>query len=241
MKSTTMQPQRADHPGGEPTTARLFRASGLSLLIGAGAFIVHVVARSVITIGPDPAAFARGSLWVPMSALGVTGAALVLLGLPAMYARMAGPAGWLGLAGVVLVALAWAFFGLFLSLYSLLLAPWLADQAPSLVAASAPVPAGVLIAFIAGLIAELVGTALLAIPFLRGRVQPRWVGFLLPASALLTVAGHLVAPSGPAANLAVNLLSNAGPMLLMVSLGALGSRMWSVDHGAQASPVPSSK
>jgi hypothetical protein len=129
------------------------------------------------------------------------------------------------------------FLGLFLSLYGALVAPWLADQAPSLVAASAPLPAGVVVAFGAGLLAELVGTVLLAIPFVRGRVRPRWVGYLLPAAALLTVAGVVVAPSGPAADLAVNLLSNLGPVLLMVALGALGARMWSERPAPEAAPL----
>ncbi len=117
--------------------------------------------------------------------------------------------------------------GLFLSLYSVLVAPWLADKAPALVAASAPIPAGIIIAFIVGLVAEFVGSVLLAIPFIRGRVQPRWVGYVLPAAALLRVVGNFIAPSGPASNLAINLLSNLGPILLLVALGYLGFRMWS--------------
>jgi hypothetical protein len=68
----------------------------------------------------------------------------------------------------------------FLSLYSVLVAPWLADQTPSFVAAAAPLPAGIIIAFIAGLVAELVGSVLLAIPFIQGHVQPRWVGYYCP-------------------------------------------------------------
>jgi hypothetical protein len=209
------------------TSSQLFRISGLALLVGAVTFIVHIVARSVITAGADPAVFAKEGLWVPINALGVIGAALVLLGLPAMYARMAGQTGLLGLVGVVLIALAWLFFGVFLSLYSLLVAPWLADQAPSLVAASAPLPAGFIVAFIVALVAEFVGTVLLAIPFIRGRVQPRWVGYVLPASALVAVAGDFIAPTGPATNVAINLLSNLGPVLLLIALGDLGSRMWS--------------
>jgi hypothetical protein len=217
--------------------AQIFRLSGLALVVGAVAFIAHLVARSVITAGADPATLYKEALWAPISALGVLGAALVLLGLPAMYARMASPAGVSGLVGVVLLALAWLFFGVSLSLYSLLVAPWLAEQAPALVTASAPLPAGIIIAFIAGLVAEVVGTALLAIPFIRGRVPPRWVGCALPAAALLTVVGSVIAPSGPAANLAINLLSNLGPALLLVALGALGARMWS-EH-APAEPAPS--
>ncbi|MHB8619727.1 MAG: hypothetical protein ACYDAG_09175, partial [Chloroflexota bacterium] len=220
-------PGQCGLPVREMTSSQLFRISGLALLVGAVAFIVHIVARSAITAGPDPATFAKEGLWVPINALGVMGAALVLLGLPAMYARMAAPTGLLGLVGVVLIALAWMLFGVFLSLYGVLVAPWLADKAPSLVAASAPIPTGFIIAFIAGLVTEFVGTVLLAIPFIRGRVQPRWVGYVLPASPLLAVVGALIAPNGPATNVAINLLSNLGPVLLMLALGDLGSRMWS--------------
>jgi hypothetical protein len=73
----------------------------------------------------------------------------------------------------------------------------------------------------------VVGTALLAIPYLRGHVPPRWVGFALPTAALLTVVGNLIAPTGPATNVAINLLSNVGPVLLLVALGGLGARLWS--------------
>ncbi|MDA3951256.1 MAG: hypothetical protein PF508_18760 [Spirochaeta sp.] len=219
------------------TISQFYRISGLGILIGAIAFVVHIVLRSLVTAGLDPSTFAKQDLWVPINALGVVGAALVLLGLPTMYAKMAGPTGLLGLLGVVLIALAWMFFGLFLSLYSVLVAPWLADQAPSLVAASAPIPAGFIIAFIASLVAESVGSVLLAIPFIRGRVQPRWVGYVLPGAALLTVVGNLIAPTGPATNLAINLLSNMGPVLLMGALGYLGSRLWSEHAPAkQAEP-----
>jgi hypothetical protein len=212
------------------TISQLYRISGLGILIGAVVFVVHVMLRSLITAGLDPSTFAKQGLWMPINALGVMGAVLVLLGLPAMYARVAGPTGLVGLVGVVLIAVAWMFFGMFLSLYGVLVLPWLADKAPSLVAASAPLPAAFVIAFIVGLAAWFVGTVLLAIPFIRGRVQPRWVGYVLPASSLWMVVGDLViAPSGPASNLAINLLSNLGPVLLLVAVGHLGSRMWSED------------
>jgi hypothetical protein len=209
------------------TGSQLFRIGGLGLFVGAVAFVSHVVLRSVISAGVDPAVSAKGALWVPVNALGALGAALVLLGLPAVYARMAGQGGLPGLVGVALIAAAWMFFGVFLSLYGALVDPWLADEFPSLVAASAPTPEGVVVSFAVGLLAWLVGTALLAAPFVGGRVQPRWVGYLLPASALWVAVGTLVvAPGGPASNLAVNLLSNLGPVLLLIGLGYLGFRAW---------------
>lgn len=214
------------------TNSRVFRISGLALLAGAIVFVVHIVLRSVITAGLDPAAFAKEDLWVSVNALGIMGAFLVILGLPAMYARMAGSAGLSGLIGVALLAMAWMFFGLFLSLYSTLVLPWLADKGPSLIAASTPPPPAFMIGFVIGLLAWLVGTVLLAIPFIRRRVQPSWVGYLLAASGVWVVIGNVfIAPSGPASNLAVNLLSNMGPVLLMVGLGYLGYCLWS-EHAA---------
>jgi hypothetical protein len=209
------------------TNSQIYRVSGLGLMIGAIAFVVHVVLRSLLTAGIDAPTFARQELWVPLNALGFVGAMLVLMGLPAMYARVAEPTGLLGLVGVILISVAWTFFGVFLTLYATLLLPWLADEAPALVAAAAPLPAGFIVAFTAGLVAWLVGTLLVAIPFIRGRLQPRWVGYVLPASALWLVVGNLIiAPGGPAANPAINLLSNLGPVLLLAAIGYLGSRLW---------------
>jgi hypothetical protein len=206
---------------------RLFRIGGLLVFVGAVAFVFHVVLRSVLTAGVDPAVSAQAGLWVPLNALGALGAALVLLGLPALYARMAGEGGMPGLVGFALVEVSWMFFGLFLSLYGALVLPWLADQTPRLVAASAPTPLGFVVAFALGLLAWLFGAVLLAVPFVRGPVRARWVGYVLPASALWVLVGSfIIAPGGPASNLAVNLLSNLGPVLLLIGLGYLGFLAW---------------
>jgi hypothetical protein len=186
--------------------------------------------------GGDTVTFATQSLWVPINALGAAGAALVLLGLPALYLGIAEETCRLGLAGVVLIAVGWMVVGLFVSLYSMLVVPWLAIHAPALVDVINQDPF-LLMVFASGLLAELVGIVLLAIPFVRDRVQPRWIGYLLAASALLVVFGDVVAPSGPATNLAVNLLSNLGPILLMLALAVLGLRMWRGHAPTRADPT----
>jgi hypothetical protein len=224
--------RRTPQPGGSyprPTVSgtRLFKIGGLLVFVGAVAFVLHVVFRSVLTAGVDPAVSAQAGLWVPLNALGALGAALVLLGLPAVYARMAGEGGLPGLVGFALIGVSWMFFGFFLSLYGALVLPWLADQAPRLVAGSSPTPLGFVVAFALGLLTWLVGAVLLAVPFVGGRVRPRWVGYVLPASALWVLVGSFViAPDGPARNLAINLLSNLGPVLLLIGLGYLGFRAW---------------
>ena len=209
------------------TSVQLLRASGLAVLTGAVVFTIHIVARSAITAsaGGMTIAFANDGLWVPINALGVIGAVLVLVGMPAMYARMAGSSGLLALIGVSLIALGWLFFGLFLSFYSMVVLPWLANNAPRLADGLNQHPP-MLVAFIAALLAEVVGIVLFAIPFVRGPVHPQWVGYVLVASAIMTLAGVLIAPSGPATNVAINLLSNLGPVLLMIAFGAIGSQLW---------------
>jgi hypothetical protein len=231
LKSVVVQ-RRAPQPGGSyprrtVSGTRLFKISGLLVFIGAVAFVLHVVWRSVLTAGVDPAVSAQAGLWVPLNALGALGAALVLLGLPAVYVRMAPQGGLPGLVGFALIEVSWMFFGLFLSLYGALVLPWLAEQAPSLVAGSSPAPLGFVVSFALGLLAWLFGAVLLAVPFVRGPARPRWVGYVLLASALwLLVGNFVIAPGGPASNLAVNLLSNLGPVLLLIGLGYLGFRAW---------------
>jgi len=215
------------------TGAQTFRACGAGLTVGAVASVVHLVGRSVLSSGSDPTVFMRHGLWVAANAMGLVGAVLILLALPVVSLKMADSIGVPGLVGAALFAVSWMFFGLFLSLYGILVGPWLAEKAPALVSASAPLPLGVLVAFSASLLFELAGTSLLAIGLLRDR-QIRWIALTLPASALLTIVGDLLVPNGPSPSVVTNLLSNAGPILLSTALGALGLRMsWRGDASAQ--------
>ena len=207
---------------------------GLGLLVGAATFVVHVLLRSLATAGVEPEVFALRGSWIPINALGVLGAILVLLGLPGLYARIASATGLLGLLGVVSIAIAWLFFGVFLSLYSVLILPWLAQHAPELIAAGAPLPPGFMVAFAVGLLAWLAGAALLAVPLLRGKLEQPWVGYLLGISALWMVFGNLIlAPRGPSGNLAINLLSSLGPVLLLAALAKLGASLWAERRSAR--------
>ena len=98
---------------------------------------------------------------------------------------------------------------------------------------------GFVAAFALALLAWLLGAVLLAVPFVRGPARARWVGYVLPASALWVLVGSfVVAPGGPASNLAVNLLSNLGAVLLLVGLGYLGLRAWAEETTASARTGP---
>jgi hypothetical protein len=200
------------------------RLSGFALVTGAIASIVQLVARSILTAaaGGTTATFATYSLWVPINALGAIGAALLIFGLSGLYASLAERDDRLGLIGSVLIGLAWMVLGVFLSLYSMIVLPFLAATLPDMVDALNAEPAAI-VTFSVGLLAELAGTILLAIALARRSSPSRWIGYVLVGSALMLVVGDFViAPGGPAPNVAINLVSNLGPMLLMAALAALG-------------------
>ncbi len=207
------------------------RHAGVVLTLGAALSVAHVVLRSVLTARESAAAAMATPAWLAVQGLGVTGATLVLWGLPPMALSLAPAGGRAAVLGGGLLASAWMFLGIFLSYYGLLIAPWLAREAPAL-AAGGQLPPGMLGAFLAVLAVELAGCALLALPFLRHGVAPRAVGVLLPLGALLTIAGDLLAPTGPASNLAWNLATNSGPVVLLVGLGWYGVRMARAPAGA---------
>jgi len=212
---------------------RIHQWTAAALLLGSSLFVVHLVARSFITAGTGLATAARGSAWMPVHALGCIGALLVLAGLPALYRRIE-ETGWLPLLGLALIGLNWCFVGVFLSFLSVLVVPWLAEKAPFLLSGEAAQPRALIVTFLLGLAAQLVGTGLLAAPYLRGDVTPRWAGVLLPASAILGIVGDLVAPSGPSSNLALNLFSNLGTILFVVVLADQGLRALTASSGPRS-------
>ncbi len=216
--------------------SRLLRAGGFALVAGSAAFVAHVILRSVVTAGADPLAVARASFWAPLNGLGLAGALLVLLGLPAIVPRLSIAGGRAGTIGLALLAVSWTFFGLFLSLYSLLVLPWLAEQAPWLMGAGASLPFAFVVTFAVGMLSWIAGAVLFATPFIRHRAGPAWVGYVLLASSVALVVGNFVlAPSGPVANLPLNLLSNSAPVLLLAAVGYLGFRLCAGAPMAQAS------
>lgn len=210
------------------TGERLASIGSPLLLSGAIAYIVHIVWRSILTAGVATVESAQAALWVPVNALGVLGAALVLLGFPAVSFRLRLNTQDMrfGVTGLPLLAVSWMLLGVFLSLYGALILPWLADEAPRLIdGSSSSIPVGFTVIYGLGLLTWLVGASLIAVPIVKGPARDRWAGYLLPASAVWAlVGGFLLAPDGPASNLLINLLSNLGPVLLLIGLNYAGSR-----------------
>jgi hypothetical protein len=209
------------------TGPQLLRFSGLAVMVGAALSLLQVLVSSLAYSRNDPTAYVNDPGYTATNLLGIVAVLLVIVGLPGVYASRADRAGVLGLIALVSIGITGLMFPFFFGLVSVMIFPWLADKAPSVVSGSNSGPPSVFVFFIIGTLIQLVGTALLAILFLRGRLLPRWVGFIFAASAIMAVVGFFLSgPNGPS-NAVINLLSNLSPLLMLAGLTYMGYQTWS--------------
>jgi hypothetical protein len=179
------------------------RWSGILLVAGAallGIAIVTVALKPVVN-----QAFSPG-----VSLLFLLSSIFLLLSLPAMYARQAGAAGWLGLVGHALLQTG------MLLLVVLAATPILY---PSLKTA----PGENLVLFLLG-IALTIGLLLTGIATMRAGVFPRWAGILLLAATIGFFFDFFVAEFLPP--LAGQLGSAIFGVLLALALAWIGVSLW---------------
>ena len=206
------------------TTARLYRLSGMALVIGAIlAAVSSIVSGVVFPNSSDPAA-ATNPLNVLLSVIGVVGAILALLGLPGMYVRAARDGGLVWLVGVVLIAITAMLFGIFLGLMGALVFPVLASRATDLFREGPP-PAFFAL-FIIGTLANVFGAILMGIPMITRQVYPRWCGYVLMLEAVLAVVSFFVSGPGPG-SLISQILNDVSALPLFLVLGWAGYELWS--------------
>lgn len=160
---------------------------------------------------------AQSPAFLAANLLSTIGALLLVYGLPGVFARWHEGWGRTGLAGIALLSLA-ALILSFVSLIAALIDPWLAEKAPELVRDPGP-PLYLAILF-TSLVALSAGTILMAIPILRRRVGPRWIGFLLVASAVIYPVYIYAAFSST--NVLLSIVGSLSPILFFVALGSLG-------------------
>ncbi len=138
-----------------------FRWSGILLVLGAALLGVAIVIISLKPVMEQ--VFSPG-----VSLLMLVSSILLLLSLPAMYARQANAAGWLGLSGHVLLQT------------GILILVMLAAT-PLLYPSLKPIPGENLVVFLLG-IALTIGLLLTGIATIRAGVFPRGAGILILAA-----------------------------------------------------------
>ena len=209
------------------------RLSCWAAVVGAAITIIAVLMVVVTVSGSTlDVKTAQSPAFLAANLLSTVGALLFVCGLPGVFARWRAGWGRTGLAGIALLSLA-AIILSFTSLLAAIVDPWLAEKAPELVKDPGP-PLFLAISF-TSLAALSAGTILMAIPILRRRVGPRWIGFLLVASVVMYPVYIYAALSST--NVLLSLVGSLSPILFLVAVGSLGYVGASETRTGQAAPA----
>jgi hypothetical protein len=177
------------------TASSLIRWSGLAALV---AGLIFAIIQPIHP--PDVVASVATSAWAIITPLKTAMCLLFLIGITGIYARQVNEAGWLGLAGFLLLIACWWLQTAFVFAEAFI-APPLASTAPGFVDGilgisfghTGGIDLGALPA-IYGLVSilYLLGGLLFGIATFRAGVLPRWPAGLLAVAALLTPAAALL-------------------------------------------------
>ena len=215
------------------TASSLIRWSGLAALVAglifAGIQPIHP---------PDVVASVTTGEWAIITTLKLAMCLLFLLGIAGIYARQVERAGWLGLAGFLLLTLSWWLQTAFVFAEAYIL-PQLATTAPKFVdgtlgtlaaGRTSKVDLGALPAIYSlGVgIPYMLGGLLFGIATLRAGILPRWPAGLLAVAAALT----------PAAALLPHDIQRLAAIPVALALAWLGYALWSERREQASDPVP---
>lgn len=212
---------RADPVSAKPRTAlneqSFVRLSGLALVVGSAASVLFLLVGATTAYITQP-------IYITSEYLVAAATVVLLLGLPGVYASRVHGLGVVGLIGMALVFTATIMVGVFANLYGAMVDPWLTTEAPKLANGFGPPP--LFAYFNVAEVALVVGSVLLAIPMLRGRVSPRWPSIVLLLSVVIGVVFFFLIPA-LSSTLATSLLAQVPTILLLAALAGLGQQAWS--------------
>src|SRR5579859_1271047 len=157
----------------------LYRLGGIALLIGG---LLAALGTLVQAANDQPVSH----VWVPAALFILVGGILAFFGLPAVYVRQAARIGIWGLIGFILLVIASVVLGTGDSIVDAFIVPFLARNAPALIAS--PIPAYRLFLLTGNLI-YTVGAILFSIVTLRAGIFPRAAAVLLLVSAVIGFVG----------------------------------------------------
>ena len=219
------------------TTSNLIRWAGLSAVVGGCLFVgiqpIHP---------PEILSSFTTSTWAIVHYVGVVMCFLILLGITGIYARQVKEAGWLGLAGYLLLSLSWALQMAFIFATAFIL-PLLATTAPRFVDSVLRSASGTVSSVNLGALPALytlvgigyiLGGLLFGIATLRAGILSRWAAGLLAVASALPLAFVL----HPVAALIPPQIQHLAAMPLGIAVAWLGYALWSErrEQASESSP-----
>jgi hypothetical protein len=215
------------------TASNLIRWAGLS------AMVAGIIFAGIQPIHPaDVLASVTTGAWAIITSFKTAMCLLFLLGIMGIYARQVNKAGWLGLAGFLLLSLSWALQTAFVFAEAFIL-PLLATAAPQFVdgvlgtlarGQASEVNLGALptIYSLGVGVPYMLGGLLFGIATLRAGILPRWPAGLLAVAAALT----------PLAALLPHAIQRLAGIPVGLALAWLGYALWSERRAHASDAVP---
>lgn len=196
------------------SSATLYRASGLALLLGALLDVIAGIFTTLLFPGENPQQYVSTS-WLLVQLLYVLSPLLFVVGLPGICARQRAQAGRLGLVGFVLT-LVGAILLTGLNITDSIVIPYLAPTAPQPLTPPASYTTYLLVATLL----VTVGAVLLGLATMRAGVFPRWAGLLLIVGAVLNLALF-----SPLPEIISSIVGTLASVLLALGLAWMGSAL----------------
>jgi hypothetical protein len=214
------------------SASSLIRWSGLAVLVAgiifAGIQPIHP---------PDALSSVTTGSWAIITTSKTVMCLLFLVGITGIYARQVERAGWLGLAGFLLLILCWWLQSAYVFAETFIL-PQLATAAPPFVVSFLGIASGnpgemnigpLPTIYSLGIgIPYMLGGLLFGIATLRAGILPRWPAGLLAVAAVLTPAAALL-PHG---------IQRLAAIPVALAVAWLGYALWSERREQASDPVP---
>jgi hypothetical protein len=216
------------------TAPSLIRWAGLSAMVAGICFVVLALLHP-----PNVLSSVTTTRWVIVHSLALAMSFFGLLGMMGLYARQVKEAGWLGLAGFLLLSL-WLVLILPFTFFEVFFLPVLATEAPTFAkgflgiftGSASGIDFGVLAAlWTLSSVLLLLGGLVFGIATFRARVLSRWAAGLLAVAAALT----------PAALFLPHAIQPLVAVPIGVALAWLGYALFSERREQAAEAVPGSR
>ena len=218
----------------QTTTSNLLRWAGLSALVAGLIFAVVGLIHP-----PQLLSSLNTGTWTIVHSLTIAMSFFGLLGIAGIYVRQAEEAGWLGLAGFVLLSL-WFVLVTGFTFFEALILPLLASDSPKFAESFLGIFTGSAGETNIGALATLwsllgvvyiLGGVLFGIATFRAAILSRWAASLLALGAV----------SSPAFALVPLALAPLAAVPVGLGLAWLGYALWSERRGQASQPVPATK
>lgn len=208
------------------SSAKLFRFSGIVLLLAVAVILVGVVV--MLLFEPDTTAFAplsamQSPFWPLLGGLNFLSGVLLLIGLPGLYLPLAGRRGdVLGLVGTLLLGLGQCL-EIGSSVFFIAIMPLLATKAPSLIPDTLVSP--LMVFGLGSVLCFLLGPLLLGSALIRTRAYPVWIGVLFIMLGLC-IPLEIIFSRGFASTIMTALTH----VIFALALGSIGVRLLKQDR-----------